>query len=95
VDAPARTAVCAERRACSCAGVAVDRAWALTIILPCPRVPAVADGGVGRRAATIALPFVRVQDRAVPWHLLGEQGRAGMRIRVIAAPKALCARLAP
>ena len=60
VDASERTEVGAERRTCSFAGVAVALASAIPISSPCPRVHAVADGGVGRVAAPLALPCVRV-----------------------------------
>jgi hypothetical protein len=71
VNTAARPEVRAERRAYSFAGVAVDLALAIPIIIPCPLVHAVADGGVGRMAAPVALPFVRVQGRAVPGEILG------------------------
>ena len=60
VDAAERPEVRAERRPCSFAGVAVDLASAIPIIIPCPLVHTVADGGMGRMAAPVALPFVRV-----------------------------------
>jgi hypothetical protein len=59
VDTSERTEGRAERRACSFAGVAVDLAWALPLIIPRPRAPAVADGGVSRMAASLAPPCVR------------------------------------
>jgi hypothetical protein len=49
VDAAERPEVRAECRASAFAGVAVDLAVAVPIIVPCPLVHAVADGGVGRR----------------------------------------------
>ena len=64
VDTPEGTQIRAKRRACSLAGVAVDLALAIPIIIPCPFVHTVADGGMGRMAAAITLPFVRVEQRA-------------------------------
>jgi hypothetical protein len=94
VDASECTEVRAERRSCSFARVAVDLASAIPIIISCPLAHAVADGGVGRMAAPVALPFVRVEDRTVPGEILGNQGRAGVLIRVVTDPQALLARLA-
>jgi hypothetical protein len=71
VNTAESTEVRAERRACSFAGVAVDLALAIPIIIPCPLVHAVANGGVGRMAASVALPFVRVQGRAASGEILG------------------------
>jgi hypothetical protein len=94
VDPPEGTQVGAERRAGPFAGVAVDLAVAIPIIIPRPLVHAMAHGGMGRMAATIALPFVRVQDRAGAWDILGNQVVAGTLGRVIADPETLFARLA-
>lgn len=94
VDASERSEVRAERRTGSFARVAVDLTAAIPVIISCPFVHAVADGGVGRMAAPVALPFVRVEDRAAPGETLGNQARAGMLIRMITDPKALLTRLA-
>jgi hypothetical protein len=94
VDASERTEVRAERCTGSLAGVAVHLAAAIPIIISCPLAHAVADGGVGRMAASVALPFVRVEDRAVPGEILSNQARAGVLIRTVTDPKALLARLA-
>src|SRR5262245_22409616 len=93
MNAPKDTEVGAERRPCSLAGIAVDFAVAIAVLIPCPLVHAMADGGMRRMAATIALPFIGVQDRAVPWHILGNQAVAGTFVRVIADPEALLPRL--
>jgi hypothetical protein len=60
MNTPKGTQVGAERRPCSFAGVAVDLGAAIPIIILCPLVHTVADGGMHRMAATIALPFVCV-----------------------------------
>jgi hypothetical protein len=93
MNAPKDTQVGAERRPYSLAGVAVDFAAAIPVLIPCPLVHAMADGGMRRMAATIALPFIGVQDRAVPWHILGNQAVAGTFVRVIADPETLLPRL--
>jgi len=41
-------------------------------------VHAMADGGMGRMAAPVALPCTRVQGRAAPRERLGHQSRAGI-----------------
>ena len=87
------TQVGAERRAGSLAGIAVDFAAAIPIIIPGPLVHAMAHGGMGRMAATIALPLVRVQDCAVAWDILGNEIVAGTLVRMIAHPETLFARL--
>jgi hypothetical protein len=94
VNAAERTEVRAERRACSFAGVAVDLAAAIPIIIPCPLVHAVADGSMGRMAAPVALPFVRVQGRALQGDILGDQVSARVPVRMVAHPKTLLPRLA-
>ena len=74
VNAPEGTQVGAKRYPRSFAGVAVDLADAIVIILTCPLPSAVAHRGMGRMAAVIALPFIRVQDCALPRDILGDQG---------------------
>jgi hypothetical protein len=93
VDSSEGTKVGAERRAGPFAGVAVDLAVAIPIIIPRPLAHFMAHGGMDWMAATIALPFVRVQDRAGAWDILGNQVVAGTLVRVIANPKTLFARL--
>jgi hypothetical protein len=87
MNAPKDMQVGAERRPSSRTGGAVDVAAAIPILLPCPLVHAVADGGMRCMAATIALPCVCVQDGAVLWDILGNQAVAGTRVGVIAAPE--------
>lgn len=93
MNPPKHTQVGPERRAGSLAGITVDFAAAISIIIPGPFVHAMAHGGMGRMAATIALPFVRVQDRAGAWDILGNQVVARPLVRVIANPETLFARL--
>jgi hypothetical protein len=86
--------VCPKCRPGPFTGVAVHLASAIPVIIPCPLVHAVADGGVGRMAPPIALPFVRVQGRAGPGEILGYERRTGAPIRVVTDPPALLACLA-
>jgi hypothetical protein len=94
MDAPEATPIGPERRACTLAAMAVDLAPAITIIITGPFVGPGAHGGVGRRAAAIARPFVRVEDRALGRDVLGDQVSAGARVGMVADPQALLARLA-
>jgi hypothetical protein len=53
--------------------VAVDLANSTMIIITCPLPSPVTPRGMGRMAAVITLPCIRVQDRAMPWDSLGDQ----------------------
>jgi len=68
------------------AGMAMNLALAITMVIPCPFVGAVTDGGVDRVAVPIARPFVRVESQAVRRAVLDDQAGAGARVRIIAAP---------
>ena len=83
-----------KRRASPFTGVAVDLALAIPIIIPCPLVHAVGDGGVGRMAAVIALPFICEQVRTLQRDILADQVSARMPVRMVAHPKTLLPRLA-
>jgi hypothetical protein len=78
---------------CSLAGVAVHLTEAISIRIPRPLVHAVAEGGMGWMAATIARPFIRIEPRAACWDICGDQVVAGLPVRVIAYPEAILARL--
>lgn len=93
MEAPDYTERHAKRRASSCTSVVVDLASTVTIIAPCPIMHAGADGCIGRKAATIGLPFVCGRDRTVHCDIRGEAGIAGALISVVAALKARLARL--
>ena len=93
MDPPEGTQVGPERRARPLTGVAVDLASAIAIIIPRPLVHAVADRGMGRMAAPIALPFVGIELRAASRHVLRDQGTARARVRMVADPEALLARV--
>lgn len=94
VNAPKRNEVRAERRACSFAGVAVALALAVTIILPCPLMNTVAASGMVGMAPLIALPRIGRAPRTGEADVLRDEGGAGARIGMVAAPEALLARLA-
>jgi hypothetical protein len=94
VNTPKNTQVGPERCAGSLAGIGVHLAPAIAIIIPGPFVDAVAHGGVGRVAATIALPFICIQDCALQRDVFGDQGSAGALVRTVAHPQALLARVA-
>jgi hypothetical protein len=81
---------------CSCpfAGVAMDLALAITIIIPGPFAYTVANRGMRWMTAPVALPFVGVQPRAASRNGFGDEGAARPRVRVVSHPKALLARVA-
>jgi hypothetical protein len=89
VDAPERTEVRAERRARSFTGITMDFALAITVIIACPFVDTVADGGMSWMTPPVALPFVGVQPRAVSWNVFIDEAMARPSVRVVAHPKAL------
>jgi hypothetical protein len=47
----------------------------------CPLPSPVTHRGMGRMAAVITLPCIRVQDRAMPWDILGDQVSACAPVR--------------
>jgi hypothetical protein len=94
MNAPKDTQVGPERRPCSLAGVTVDLAAAVPIIIPGPLVYAVADGGMDRVAPPIALPLVSIEPRAVRGQVLRDQGGTGTRVGMVTDPPALLARVA-
>ena len=94
VNAPEGTQVGAKRCTRSFAGVAVDLADAIMIIITCPLPSAMTHRGMSRMAAVITLPFIRVEERALPRDILRDQGGTGAPVRVITHPKTLLARLA-
>jgi hypothetical protein len=84
----------AKRGPASFTGVTVDLADPIVIIIAGPLPHAVTHRGMGRMAAVITLPFIRVQDRALLWDTLSDQGSAGAPVRVITDPEALFTRVA-
>jgi hypothetical protein len=70
-------------------GIAMHLTPAITIIIPRPLMPAVADSRVAWMTPAIALPLIGVEQGAVDRNVLRDQGPAGMRIRVVTDPPAL------
>jgi hypothetical protein len=89
MNAPKHTQVGAERRASALAGVAVDVAAALAVIIPCPLVHTVGNSGMARMAPPIALPRIGMEPCAARGDVLRDQGRAGAPICMVAHPEAL------
>jgi hypothetical protein len=94
VDAAAGPQVCPERRARSLAGVTLDLASAIIIVIPRPCVHTRADSGMARRAATRAPPFIGLQPWTAGGPMFSEKVVAGPRVRMGAHPPAWLARLA-
>ena len=82
------------RRAGPFTGVAVHFASAISIVITCPFVDAMAHGGMSRMAAVIALPFICVQDRARWRDIRGDQVSARTPVHMVTHPQALLPRLA-
>jgi hypothetical protein len=93
MNTPKHPQKCAQSCTSSLAGIAVDLALAIPTIIARPLVHAVADGGMGRMTATLALPFIGIQPCATRWDIGGDQAMAGPRVRVIAHPEAVLTRL--
>ncbi len=93
MDAPEGAQVGPEGRPGPFAGMAVNLASAIPIIIPCPFAGAVAHGGVGGVATVIARPCICVQHGAASWDVLREQVVAGPCGRVVTDPEALLARV--
>jgi hypothetical protein len=83
-----------KRRAGPLTGVAVHFTSAISIIIPRPRVYAMANGGMARMAPAIALPRIGIEPRAAPRDMLRDQGGAGAHVGMVADPHALLPRLA-
>lgn len=76
-------------RAGSLAGIAAHFTVAIAIIIPRPLMHAMADSGMVRMTPAVALPLISIEPRATHRDILRNQGRAGVRISVIADPQAL------
>jgi hypothetical protein len=71
----------------------MDLASAVAIIIAGPFVDPVADGSMGRMAPVVTLPFIGVEDRSLPRHILGDEVSTGALVRVITYPKSLLTRV--
>ena len=94
VDAPEGTQVGPKRRARPLAGVAMDLALAITIVIPRPFAHPVGSRGMARMAAAITLPFVGIEQRAALGHVFRDEVVAGLPVRMVTDPPALLACLA-
>jgi hypothetical protein len=93
VDTPEGTQVRAKRCPRAFAGVTVDLADAIMIIIAGPLPHAVTYRDMGGIAAVITLPFIRVQDRALLRDTVSDQVSACAPVRVITYPEALLTRV--
>ena len=93
VDAPEGPQVGPERRPRSLTGITMDLALAITIVIPRPFAHTMGNRGMVRMAVTIALPFVGIEPRATRQHVVGNEGVAGLPVRVVADPKSLLTRV--
>jgi hypothetical protein len=84
----------AECRSCPFAGVAMDLALAIPMIIPRPFAHPVGHGGIARMTATIALPFGGIEPCAARGHVVGHEGVADLPVRMVTDPPALLARVA-
>ena len=91
MDAAEGTSGGAKRCTRSLPGMAMHCASAITVIIPCPLVHAVADGAMARMAAPIALPLIDIEPCAARRNILHDQRGAGARVGMVAAPQALLA----
>src|SRR5262249_29963242 len=71
----------------------VDLAAAITIVIARPFMHAVADRRMRRMTATVALPFIGVEDRARNRDICRDQVVTGVFGRVVADPKTALARV--
>ena len=94
MDALKHPRVGPECRASSVAGVALDFAAAIAVIIPRPLVHTVAEGGMGWMAPPIALPLIGMELRAAGRNVFIEEATASPPVRVVAYPKALLTRVA-
>jgi hypothetical protein len=81
-----------ERRTCPFAGIAVDLASAITIVIAGPFMHPVVDSAMGRMAATIALPCVCVEHRATNLYVRRGHVVTDAFGRAVADPEAVLAR---
>jgi hypothetical protein len=94
MDTPEGPQVRPECRTYPLAGVTMDLTVAITIIITCPFVHTVTHRGMGWMTPSVALPLVRIQLRVVSWHVFGDERMTSPRVRMVAYPQALLARLA-
>jgi hypothetical protein len=89
MNAPKTTQIGPERRASALAGIAVDLAAAIAVIIPRPLAHTMTDSRMRGMAPPIALPLVGIELRAVSRDVLRDQCCAGRPISMVANPEAL------
>jgi hypothetical protein len=89
MNAPKTTRIGSERRATPLAGIAVDLAAALAVIIPRPLVHTMTDSGMRWMAPPVALPLIGIELRAVSGDVLRSKCCTGMPISMVANPGAL------
>jgi hypothetical protein len=89
VDPTEGSQVGAERRTGPLTGVAVDLASAVPIIISGPFVDPMTDGGMGWMAPMVTLPFIGVEDRALPRDILCDAVSTCALVRMVTYPKTL------
>jgi hypothetical protein len=89
MNAPKIPQIGSERCAGPLAGIAVDLAAAIAVIIPRPLMHTMPDSGMRWMAPPVALPLVGIELGAVSGDVLRDQGRAGMPISMVANPEAL------
>jgi hypothetical protein len=92
VDPAEGSQVGAERRTGPFTGVTVDLASAVPIIISGPFVNPMTDGSMGWMAPVVTLPFIGVEDRALPRDILGDEVSACALGRVVTDPTTLLTR---
>jgi hypothetical protein len=68
---------------CSLAGIAMDLALAISMIIPRPFAHTMGNRGMAWMAAAITLPFVGIKSGAALGHVVGNEAVAGLPTRVI------------
>jgi hypothetical protein len=94
MNASKRPEVSAKCGPCPLAGVAMDLAPAITILIPHPFAPPMGNRGMVWMAAAITLPFVGREQGAAWGHVVGTERVAGLPGRMVTDPPALLARVA-
>jgi hypothetical protein len=88
MNAPKTPQIGSERCAGPLAGMAVDLAAAIAVIIARPLMHAMPDSGMRWMAPPVALPLIGIELGAVSGDVLRDQGRAGMPLSLVANPEA-------
>ena len=71
----------------------MDLALTIPMVIPRPFAPPVGNRGMVRMATPITRPFIRIEQRATGGHVVGDQVRAGLSVRMVTDPPALLSRV--